>query len=236
MKTMQVRVPAEPVRCGSVVGGHRHRRGKARKAVAARDRIAAAACASRKPCRLNQRITRRRAVGGGMAAWPALRSGGSVTEQLLDLIQKNPRQRRDGLGPLSENPPQPLGQGDDPLPHGHRRDDVIDEVGRSLRHVPAVAGRAHTPPLAREGDDEPLRAPCAERAGEPKAEQPAREMPTKLLFDIEIGKPIVRAPRSVPRGLSARVFRACAVESGLDHSYEILNRCLGAESSLEESS
>jgi hypothetical protein len=46
MKTMQVRVPAEPVKCGSVVGGHRHRRGKARKAVAARDRIAAAACAS----------------------------------------------------------------------------------------------------------------------------------------------------------------------------------------------
>ena len=70
MKTMQVRVPAEPVRCGSVVGGHRHRRGKARKAVAARDRIAAAACASRKPCRLNPRITRRRAVDGGMAAWP----------------------------------------------------------------------------------------------------------------------------------------------------------------------
>jgi hypothetical protein len=100
MKTMQVRVPAEPVRCGGVVGGHRHRRGKARKAVAARDRIAVAACASRKPCRLNQRITRRRAVDGGMAAWPALRSGGSVTEQLLDLNQKNSRQRRDGLGPL----------------------------------------------------------------------------------------------------------------------------------------
>jgi len=69
---------------------------------------------------------------------------------------------------------------------------VIDEVGRSLRHVPAVAGRAHTPPLAREGDDEPLRAPFAERAGEPEAEQPAREMPTKLLFDIELPRPDTR--------------------------------------------
>ena len=102
--------------------------------------------------------------------------------------------------------------------------------------MPGVVGRAHTPSLARERDDERLRALCAEGAGEPEAEQHAREMPTKLLFDIEIGKPIVRAPRSVPRGLSARVFRACAVESGLDHSYEILNSCLVAESSLEESS
>ena len=53
----------------------------------------------------------------------------------------------------------------------------------SLCDVPAVAGRAHAPPLAREGDDEPLRAPCAERAGESEARQPARELPAKLLFD-----------------------------------------------------
>jgi hypothetical protein len=39
-----------------------------------------------------------------------------MTEQLFDLIQQNPRHRRDGLGP-------------------------VDEVRRSLRHLPAVAGR-----------------------------------------------------------------------------------------------
>jgi uncharacterized protein (DUF433 family) len=32
----------------------------------------------------------------------------------------------------------------------------------------------------------------------------------------EIGKPIVGVPRSVPEGLSARVFRTCAVEPGMD--------------------
>ncbi len=49
--------------------------------------------------------------------------------------------------------------------------------------MPGVVGRAHTPSLARERDDERLRALCAEGAGEPEAEQPTREIPTKLLFD-----------------------------------------------------
>ncbi|MEX0670210.1 MAG: hypothetical protein WD060_07125, partial [Pirellulales bacterium] len=66
----------------------------------------------------------------------------------------------------------------------HRRDHVVDEMRGRLRHVPAVAGRAHAPSLAREGDHKPLRAPCAERASEPEAEQPAREIPAKLLFDV----------------------------------------------------
>ncbi len=35
-----------------------------------------------------------------------------MTEQLLDLVQKNSRYRRDGLGPVREKPLQPLWQGD----------------------------------------------------------------------------------------------------------------------------
>jgi hypothetical protein len=91
-----------------------------------------------------------------------------MTEQRLDLIQKNPR---------------------------HRRDDVIDEMRRSLRHVPPVAGRAHAPSLAREGDDEPLRALCAERAGKPETEQPAREIAAELLFDV--ARDVLLAGRAV---------------------------------------
>jgi hypothetical protein len=30
------------------------------------------------------------------------------TEQRLDLMQKNPRHRRDGLGPVTKHSPQPL--------------------------------------------------------------------------------------------------------------------------------
>ena len=37
---------------------------------------------------------------------------------------------------------QPLRHGDHPLPHGHRRDDVIGEMGCGLGHVPTVAGGA----------------------------------------------------------------------------------------------
>jgi hypothetical protein len=32
------------------------------------------------------------------------------TEPRLDLVQKNPRHRRDGLGPVAEHAPQPLRQ------------------------------------------------------------------------------------------------------------------------------
>jgi hypothetical protein len=77
-------------------------------------------------------------------------------------------------------------------------------VSGRLGHVPAVARRAHAPSLAREGDDEPLRAPCAEGAGESEAEQPAREILAELLFDIArdvllagraIGEPALEALR-----------------------------------------
>jgi len=53
-----------------------------------------------------------------------------------------------------------------------------------LRHVPAIAGGAHAPALARERHDELLRAPRADREGESEAEQPAREIPAELLFDV----------------------------------------------------
>jgi len=46
------------------------------------------------------------------------------------------------------------------------RDDVIDEMGGGLRHVPAIAGRAYPAPLARERDDKPLAAARAESTAE----------------------------------------------------------------------
>jgi hypothetical protein len=61
---------------------------------------------------------------------------------------------------------------------------VVDEMCRRLRHVPAVAGWAHAPSLARKCHDKLLRAPRAEIAGESEAEQPAREIPAELLFDV----------------------------------------------------
>jgi len=48
----------------------------------------------------------------------------------------------------AEHAPQPLWYRDHPLPHGHRRDDVIGEVGGGLGHVAAVAGRADAAALA----------------------------------------------------------------------------------------
>ena len=49
-----------------------------------------------------------------------LPAGSVAVEESLDLIKKNPRNRRDRLGPVAEKPPQPLapslGHGNHPLP------------------------------------------------------------------------------------------------------------------------
>jgi hypothetical protein len=91
----------------------------------------------------------------------------------LDLGQKDLREGRDGSGPIGEHAAQSLGHGNHPLPHGHRRDDVIGEVGGGLGHVAAVAGRADAAALSGECHDESRVARHADRAGEPKAEEPA---------------------------------------------------------------
>jgi len=51
-------------------------------------------------------------------------------------------ERRDGSGAVGKHAPKSLRHGDHPLPHGHRRHDVIDEVRGGLRHVPAIGSRA----------------------------------------------------------------------------------------------
>jgi hypothetical protein len=73
-------------------------------------------------------------------------------EQLLfDLGQEDLRERRDGSGPVGEHAAQPLRHRDHPLPHRHRPDDVIGEVGGRLGHVATIAGRADAAALAGEG-------------------------------------------------------------------------------------
>ena len=70
------------------------------------------------------------------------------TKQPLDLFDENPREGRDCVGPVSEKAAQPLRDRDHPLPHGHRRNDAVDEMRSCLRHSAAVARRTDTPALA----------------------------------------------------------------------------------------
>jgi len=72
---------------------------------------------------------RRGADGGVGVRWHACRSA----QQPLDLVKKNLREGGDGLGPVGKHAAQSLRHGDHPLPHGHRRDDVVGEVGGGCR-------------------------------------------------------------------------------------------------------
>jgi len=57
-----------------------------------------------------------------------------TAEQSPDLGKEDLREGCDGLRSVGEKAPQPLRHRDHPLTDGNRRDDVIDEVGRGLRH------------------------------------------------------------------------------------------------------
>ncbi len=78
------------------------------------------------------RLSRRRRVLG-------VRHADRLTEESLDLAEEDRGEGRDGLGAVGKEPAQLLGDGDDPLPDGHGRDDAVHEVGRGLRHAAAAA-------------------------------------------------------------------------------------------------
>jgi len=56
-------------------------------------------------------------------------------------VQHGAERPRLALRLISTRPAQPFGHREDPLAHRQRRDDVIDQVRRSLRYPPGVARR-----------------------------------------------------------------------------------------------
>ena len=113
-------------------------------------------------------------------------------QQPLDLSKKDLRESGDGRRPIGEKTPQSLRHGNHPLPHGHRRDDVIGEMGYCLGHVPTVTGGADAPSLAGERDDEAPAAAGAQGTAESEAEQHALEIAAEFL----LASPPTAAPPS----------------------------------------
>jgi uncharacterized oligopeptide transporter (OPT) family protein len=66
---------------------------------------------------------------------PVARWAGRLTEESLDLVEEDTGEGRDGLGAVGEKAAETFRDGDDPLPHGHGRDDAVDEVRGGLRHA-----------------------------------------------------------------------------------------------------
>ena len=123
---------------------------------------------------------------------------GGRDQSPLDLVEEDSRHGGDGSGSVGEHAPQSLGHGDHPLPHGHRRNDVIGEMRRRLGHVAAVAGRADAAALAGECHDESLAACCAPAAGEAEAEEPALEIAAELVLDVSRHGPLGGFPPAEP--------------------------------------
>jgi hypothetical protein len=117
------------------------------------------------------------------------RACGSAEETLravqpLDLLKNDRREAPACRRTVGEKTSQPLRRGDHTLTHRHRLDHMIDEAGRGLRHVPAIAGRTHAPSLAGERHDKPRAAAHAVIACESKAEDAALEVVPQFLLNV----------------------------------------------------
>ena len=100
---------------------------------------------------------------GGCGCVSGLGDASDSAQQPLDLIQKILREGCDGCGPVGKHAAQSLRHGDHPLPHGHRRNHVIDEMGGGL---PPCADRCRTDTrrgsCRRRPRQTPGRSPCSE--------------------------------------------------------------------------
>ena len=58
-------------------------------------------------------------------------------------------------GVVVQEGPDAFRHGEHPLAHGHRRQDVIDEMGGGLDHTARITGRTHAAAFATERDQLP---------------------------------------------------------------------------------
>jgi hypothetical protein len=116
----------------------------------------------------------------------------------LDFVKKDPREGCDGGRAVGEHAAQSLRHRNHPLPHGHRRDDVIDGVRGGLRHMATVAGRTDAAALAGESHDESCAAARTLCAGESEAQHAAFEIAADLLLDVSRHGPLGGFPPLEP--------------------------------------
>lgn len=121
------------------------------------------------------------------------RYAGRLTEESLDLVEKDRGESRDGLGAVGEKQAQSLGHLNHPLPDGDGRDDAVHQMRGCLRPAAAVGRRGDAASLAGEADQEPVVAACAAGAGEAEAADAVLEVCPEPLLDVARGRADRRA-------------------------------------------
>ena len=86
-------------------------------------------------------------------------------------------------GVVVQEGPDALRNGEHPLAHGKRRQDVIDEVGGGLDHAASVAGGTHAAALATERDQEIVTTAGAAGASEAVRQNAATQVGPEVALD-----------------------------------------------------
>ncbi len=97
--------------------------------------------------------------------------------------QEQPQRKAYQLGSPSQQKPQPFGKREDPLAHGHRRQNAVPKMRRSIGHAPGRTRRTHTAIFARESDEQLVAASRTADAGEAVAENAAAQISLKFGAD-----------------------------------------------------
>ncbi len=118
---------------------------------------------------------------GGAAA---CRNACRVAKQPFDLVQKNARQRRHRLWPVGQHTPQPLRDGDHPLPNRDRRHDMVCQVRSRLSHPPTRARRTDPAALTRKRNQKTLATATAPCPCKPETEQSTGKIPAELRLNM----------------------------------------------------
>ncbi len=93
-----------------------------------------------------------------------------------DRLDEDARERRQHVGLERGEPAKLVGQREHVLPHGHVRQDSIDQVRRDVCHASTAAARADAAAVAREGDEQIVAAGVAVSPREPLGKVTAMEV------------------------------------------------------------
>jgi hypothetical protein len=124
------------------------------------------------------------AKGNGGTFDGSLEIGETTFLPAVDLLHGDASHGRERIGLGREQQAELERNAENPLSKGYVRDDVVDQVSRSIRHAAGIARRADPPKLARERDQKLVTTARAEGSSKAVSQLSALQVASKFLLHV----------------------------------------------------
>jgi hypothetical protein len=145
------------------------------------------------------------ALDDGERASVAIRDAVLAGLAAIEVQERPDKDTEDGAAEAvvpGEQIAQPVGQAEDPLPHGDAGQHAVHEAGGALGHAPAAAARTEAAPLAGKGNQPLLGTGVATQAGEAVGQDAAgEELAELLLHELRQAGTVGTVSRFAEKGL-----------------------------------